>query len=241
MVDIHSHILPKTDDGAATMLEALDMLRAARRNGTKKIVCTPHFYNPRIGYVDKVRTKRIFDDLKEQAKELDIEILLGSEVFCSDLFIEEIGKKEFFTLNGTDRLLIEFDFFDNFDRVLFAIDAVKKAGYVPVVAHPERYAFLMNDEYFVQKLLSEEAILQINTTSLSGKHGEQVADFACLLLEKQYTCAVASDAHDLGFRPTDMKSAFIWVYSHFPKDYAEELFFDNPQAIISGEKIIKRW
>ena len=241
MVDIHSHVLPKTDDGAATFLESLEMLRFARLNGTKKLVCTPHFYNPRIGFVDKERTAKYFDKLKVESLNLDIELLLGSEVFCSDLFLRELEKREFFTLNGTEYLLIEFDFADDVDRVLFALDIITEAGYIPIIAHPERYRFLKRDEYYVQKLLSKGAFLQINTTSLAGLHGEDTARFACWLLEKRYASVVACDAHDTAFRTTDLKSAFMWVYGNFSKQYAQDLFFDNPEAIVSGQKIITRW
>ena len=243
MTDIHSHVLPKTDDGAATYMESLDMLRIARSKGTKRMVCTPHFYNPRIGHVDKDRVFDIFEGLKARAAGIDVEILLGSEVFCSDLFLRELPMKNFFTINGTDYLLVEFDFHDDIDRVLFAVDIITKAGYIPIIAHPERYSFLRRDEYYVEKFLSMGALFQVNTTSLAGMHGERAFDFAAWMLDNRYVAAVASDAHDTSFRSPDIRGAYMWLYGNtgFSKTYAEELFFDNPEAIISGQKIITRW
>ncbi len=241
MVDIHSHVLPKTDDGAATFFESLDMLRIARAKGTKKLVCTPHFYNPRTGFFDKERTLKTFAGLKARCAGIDIELMLGCEVFCSDLFLREIPQKNFFTINDTNYLLVEFEFNDDADRVAFAIDIITKAGYMPVIAHPERYTFLWRDEYYVQKYLSKGAILQLNTSSLAGFHGEHAFNFATRMLEEKYAAVVASDAHDTTYRSTDLRAAYMWVYGNFSKSYAEELFFDNPEAIISGQKIITRW
>lgn len=241
MVDIHSHVLPKTDDGSASYHESLDMLRIAVAKGTKKIVCTPHFYNPRTGFFDKEKTLQTFEGLKSRAFSLDIELLLGCEVFCSDLFLREIDKKNFFTVNGTDYLLVEFDFDDDVDRVLFALDVLTEAGYKPIIAHPERYSFLRRDEYYVEKFISKGAMFQLNTSSLAGFHGERAFNFADWMIRQRYASFVASDAHDTTYRSPELRSAYMWIYANYSKVYAEDLFFDNPQAVVSGQKIITRW
>lgn len=241
MVDIHSHVLPKIDDGSSSFYESLDMLRISGAKGTKKMICTPHFYNPRTGFFDKKRTVEVFEGLKSRSYNLGIELLLGCEVFCSDLFLREINKKNFFTLNGTDYLLVEFDFKDDIDRVLFAIDIITEAGYIPVVAHPERYSFLRRDEYYVEKFLSKGVLFQLNTSSLAGFHGERAFNFADWMLRQKFASFVASDTHDTAYRSPDLRSAYMWIYGNYSKDYAEELFFDNPEALVSGQKIITRW
>lgn len=241
MVDIHSHLLPHFDDGASTLFESLELLRLAAKKGTKKMVLTPHMFNPRIGYVDKAKVLTAFEQYKQQASEIGVELLLGSEVFCSGLFLKSLPDNDFFTINNTAYLLVEFDFFDDIDRVLFALETVTRAGYRPIVAHPERYHFLKANPSAIKQMISKGALLQINNTSLSRKNRDESYDFAMWLLRDEYASFVASDAHDMEHRTTDMQPSFMTVYSEVSKKYAENIFFNNPEAVISGKEINIRW
>lgn len=239
MVDIHSHLLPYVDDGASTLFESLDLLRLAEKNGTKKLVVTPHLYNPRIGYVDKKNIEKAFVKYKQQAAGINIELFLGSEVFCSNLFLKKMHEKNFLTINNTEYLLVEFDINDDIDRVLFALDLINNAGYRPIIAHPERYHFLRENPFSVKRIISKGGLLQINKTSLIEKNGLGSYKFAMWLLNNEYVSFVASDAHDMEHRKTDMQHSFMKIYSELSKKYAEKLFFNNPEAVISGKKIIQ--
>lgn len=44
MLDIHSHILPKIDDGSSSVEESLKLLRTSAEQGITEIAATPHFY-----------------------------------------------------------------------------------------------------------------------------------------------------------------------------------------------------
>lgn len=241
MVDIHSHVLPNIDDGASTLFESLDLLRLAAKKGTKKIVLTPHSFNPRIGYIDKNRIITAFQDYKHQAAEIDIELFLGSEVFCSDSFLKTFSEKNFLTINNTQYLLIEFYFNDDIERVLLALDLITKAGYIPIIAHPERYHFLMKNTSSLKQIISKGGLLQINSTSISSKAGLGSYEFAMWLLSEGYVSFVASDAHDMQHRTTNIQPSFMKIFSELSKRYAEDLFFNNPSAVISGQNINTRW
>ncbi len=241
MVDIHSHILPHVDDGASTFFESLELLRLAEKKGTKKIVLTPHLYNPRIGYVEKNKIETAFEKYKQQAAEINIELFLGSEVFCSHLFLKKIHENNFLTINNTEYILVEFDMSDDIDRVLFALDLIADAGYRPIIAHPERYRFLRQNPSQVKQIILKGGLLQINKASLLEKNGIDSYKFTMWLLSNEYVSFVASDAHDMQYRTTDMQYSFMKIYSEFSKKYAENLFFNNPDAAILGEKINTRW
>ncbi len=242
MVDIHSHILPGIDDGARVIEESLDMLRIASENQTDKLVLTPHMFNPRIGLVEYEKVKSSFDSLKLLAADegIKIQLYLGCEIFCSDWFFEEIGKKEFFTLNNTDYLLLEFDFNEDAKAICNAADAVIKAGYRPIIAHPERYKYFRRDALCAQRLMNKGCIFQLNKSSLLGVHGSSAKEFSMWMLENRIASVVASDAHDTEFRAPDLEESFMWIYRFFSKTYAEDLFFNNPQAILDGKDVIVR-
>lgn len=241
MVDIHSHLLPSLDDGPSTLFESLELLRLASKNGTKKIALTPHLYNPRIGYLDVGKIRSAFENFKKQAEEIDIELFLGSEVFCSQLFLRTIHEKNFLTINNSEYLLVEFYFDDDVGRVLFALDVIADAGYRPIVAHPERYFFLKENPSAVHQIVANGALLQVNQTSLLEKNGLETYEFAMWLLANKFVSFVASDAHEMQYRTTNLQHAFTKVYSELSKEYAENLFYNNPEAIISGKKINTRW
>jgi tyrosine-protein phosphatase YwqE len=93
----------------------------------------------------------------------------------------------------------------------------------------------------VKQILSKGALLQINKTSLFPKNGFEIYDFTMWLLSKGYASFVASDAHDMQYRTTDMQRSFMKIFSEVSKKYAEDLFFNNPNAVILGEKINTRW
>ena len=237
MIDIHTHILPGIDDGAQTLEEAVDMLKRSSDSGTDKLILTPHFYNPRIGYVDKNDVYDVFTSLKEAASHINIELFLGSENFCSDLFLDEIDKKQFYTINDTEYLLIEFPFNGNMNDMYDAVDKIISCGYRPIIAHPERYPFFRHSEMGIDRLLNKGCLFQINKTSLLNLHGRSAGEFALWMLDNQLASFVATDTHDTVYRTSDLDETFMWLYRSFSKAYAEDLLFNNPERLLSGKDI----
>ena len=94
---------------------------------------------------------------------------------------------------------------------------------------------------FVKDIVAKGGLLQINKTSLSEKNGLDCYDFAMWMLHNEYVTFVASDAHDIEYRTTNMQYSFMKIYNELSKKYAENLFFNNPDAAISGKKINTRW
>lgn len=241
MVDIHTHVLPYVDDGASTLYESLDMLRLAEKTGTKKLVMTPHFYNPRIGHMNKEKIVNAFNEYCKKAAECKVELFLGSEVFCSNLFLSEIQKKNFLTVNQTEYIMIEFGFDFGTEYMLSALDTITNAGYRPIIAHPERYIELKQEPYVAEQLIRKGGLLQVNTTSIMMPKSTEMNRFTMWLLDNRLVSFVSSDAHDIIYRSTNMQKAFTKVYGEISKEYAEKLFFENPEAVVSGNNLISIW
>lgn len=49
---------------------------------------------------------------------------------------------------------------------------MKEFGFVPVIAHPERYVWLSHEE--LTEFCKQGALLQINYPSLCGRYGEEI-------------------------------------------------------------------
>lgn len=148
MIDIHSHILPLVDDGSTSVDMSLEMLDEAYRDGTKEIVLTPHlayaygFENPNY------KIKELFGQFKDIVEDVGIPIkmYLGCEFLYRSHESFERHFEDITTLNDTKYLLMEFYFDVEEEVILEAVQDVLDKGYIPVVAHPERFEAIQKNK-----------------------------------------------------------------------------------------------
>ena len=240
MNDIHCHILYGLDDGSVSIEESVEMARLARSGGTKKIIATPHsnvtgsYRNMWCPEFENM-LKRLNGRLAEQGA--DIEIFPGQEIFCGESFIDFLLDGKLITLNGSKYPLVEFDFYEHSDSVYMKLRRIVSEGYVPVVAHPERYAFFCEDETAALKIKSMGCLLQVNKGSITGSFGRTAAKAADFLLRNSFADFVASDAHSPYMRTPFLGDAFEYVAENYSYDYAHLLFTDNPLSVIENREI----
>ncbi len=240
-VDLHTHILPSVDDGADSIQEALEMLDMAYNNGTTHIVLTPHYLTGDSRSTGKSKSKLIssFEKFKDTAAEEypKLNLYFGAELFSVNNIDEVISDDQVIPINGGKYVLLEFGFRDTLPRALSVAEKLLSAGYIPLIAHPERYSFIQNNPRDIIPFLEKGALLQVNVSSIAGMSGRLAQDVALSFLENGLATAVASDAHDVAHRAPDLSEAYSFVFSEFSRRYAEELFFENPLAIINGKII----
>ena len=240
-VDLHTHILPAVDDGAEDVSEAIQMLQIAAANGTTDIVLTPHYLarGMRSTQMSKADLERMFGLFKEVAAQNfpKLNLYMGAEVFGVNNIEEVIADGQLITLNNTEYCLVEFGFHDHLQRALGVLDARARDGYKPIVAHPERYEFIQDQPRDVFRMLDKGALLQVNHTSLEGLSGIEAQDVAMLLIENNLAMCISSDAHSTFQRTPDLSEAYEFISSTFSPEYAEDLFFNNPKAILKGKRV----
>ena len=129
-------------------------------------------------------------------------------------------------------LLVEFNFEESPLYVFKVLQNIQKAGIVPVLAHPERYAFVQQEPYIVHDLIRAGIIIQINRGSILGKFGSQPKAAADYLLKHSMVHIVASDGHRSYSRAPILYDAYAEVEKHYGKEYADMLFKKNPQNIL---------
>lgn len=242
MYDIHSHILFGVDDGAQSLEESVQMAELAASNGTKGIVATPHANVP--GSFDNFWGIELLEKVKElrtvlKENYIDIQIFCGQEIFCTSRAIEYLKDRQVITLNNSKYPLVEFDFYEYSDSVYSKLKQIISEGYIPVVAHPERYAFVAEDEMAAIKLKSLGCVLQVNKGSLTGNFGESAFYTAQRLIEERLADVIASDAHSPYMRSTNMIHTHELVSEEYSPDYADVLFEINPKRILQNRDIIK--
>ena len=186
MIDIHSHILPGVDDGAMNIEESLEMAAMAAESGVDYIVATPHCNIP--GVYDNYwgpSMKESLVKLRRAVNECDIpiRIVAGMEIFVTPELPDLFRKKKLLTLNGTRYFLTEFDFSEDMQECDKVLKECKSLGFIPVIAHPERYYFIQEYPEYVFEWLKQGYGIQVNKGSILGRFGRAARRTADTLLE----------------------------------------------------------
>lgn len=240
-VDLHTHILPGVDDGAENLAEALEMLNIAVSNGTTHLVLTPHYLtrDMRSYGLKKEELFSRFETFREAAavKYPKLNLYLGAEMFGVSNIEDVIEDGSMIPINGTKYVLTEFGFNDYLLRTLEVTEALTASGYIPIIAHPERYSFIQSNPRDIIKFFEKGAIIQINATSLTNHRGSLMQDVALSFLENDLAAIISSDCHSTFQRIPDLSEAYAFVSSNFSSAYAEDLFYNNPLAVINGKRL----
>lgn len=234
MIDIHTHILPMIDDGARSVNQALDMLIMAYEDGSDAIVLTPHFASV-YGFENPGRkTRSYFRDLKRivEDERIPIRIYLGMEYLYTSRKSFEACKEDLVCLNDSKTLLCEFFFNCSKEVILEAVDVIQEYGYIPMIAHPERYECMQSDLSLAQTIKAKGAYLQLNVGSLFGYYGRSAKRCAFDLLDERLIDVVGSDAHDDRYRTPLLKDGFDLIANEYSLHRAEKLFYENAYSIL---------
>lgn len=224
-VDYHCHILPGVDDGVRKMSDSLAILEEYSKMGVKQVYLTPHVMEDVPNSPAALRTR--FEELKAALVEKGIEapeLRLASEHMLDGLFENRLRSGDVLPL-GSAHLLVETSYYNppfNMDDLLFAVNA---KGYVPVLAHPERYMYMEIKDY--EKLKSDGVWFQLNLSSLLGFYGHVAKNKAERLLKEGWYNLVGTDLHRRttldGYKEAVLRKRFV------PR--LEELFERTAQGL----------
>ena len=229
MLDLHSHVLPQFDDGAASVEESISLFESLKEQGCTHVLLTPHFYAQTTDIEDfSASFAEKFAVLQEAVKDKDLPVLLpGCEVFyfsgissCADL--------DALTLNGSKHLLLELPH----KITPFVLDSIVdlrlNRGYMPIIAHIERY---IKSEYYgnLLKFIDDGfALSQINASSFT----KVFATRTCIsLIKNNLVNFVASDAHNQKNRAVCFDAAFKKIDKKFGENYSSA-FINNSIALL---------
>lgn len=241
MTDIHCHILPQTDDGAQSMADAVEMARAASVSGVTAIAATPHLLgdvdSTRLIPVIRRRTSRLREVLAHE--KIPIRIFDGAELLCCDKTPFLAEERLLPTLGMGRFVLCEFYFDESLRRIARLLESISRAGYKPVIAHPERYDAFKRDPGAAGYFFGAGAALQLNRGSILGRFGDDVRATAHYMLSHGLCHAVASDAHSPRRRTTYMADVYDDIASHYGSRVANALLCENPSRILSGKPLLR--
>ena len=189
--DRHSHILYGVDDGAATLEDALAVLAYEEEIGIREVWCTPHVMEDVPNTTEALKQR--FAEL-QAAYQGPIELHLAAEYMLDTLFEERFNAGDLLTMED-DTLLVETSTWNPPADMTGTLRKIQKAGYRPLLAHPERYRYMTDAGY--ERLHKMGIHFQLNLGSLVGYYGETAMRKAHELLEKGWYSEIGSDCHRL--------------------------------------------
>ena len=172
MIDIHCHFIPKIDDGSKSASTTIDMVKKAKELGYTAIFATPHYIE--ASHETKRRNILIsIDILNKMLKDRNIDVKLynGNEIYYSSNILELIENDKVCTLADTRYFLMELPFTGKVLGLELLISKIVNMGYIPIIAHPERYEFVHKDYEKLYDILMAGALLQVNVSSILGDYG----------------------------------------------------------------------
>lgn len=229
LIDIHCHILPKVDDGAESVEEAIAILKEARRQGVTHMIVTPHY---RQGMFEPTMKRVLFSyhGLREIAKSLDIRLGLGCEYYRNENMVADLENRRRPTMLGSRYVLTEFSTNDSFATIRNCIYELTTNGFIPIIAHVERY-FCCQKLEKVLELRDLGAWIQVNAESVLGVDGRVQKKFCHQLMKEDAIDFIASDTHNTSSRCMQMKKCAGYVAKKMGKDYKRKIFVENPKKI----------
>lgn len=231
-VDLHSHVLYGLDDGAPDEPTALALLDGLAQLGVTDQCLTPHQkasqYLPAWDRIEATYAK-----VSEIRLPHHPTLRLGAENMWDDVFYQRIVENTVPHYRDTAAFLVEIPPPLMPPGMLDQLFKWRMAGKVPVLAHPERYHALWDNDELAAQLRNHCAFL-IDLGALGGFHGRREMKAARHLMEKGLATAVATDAHHIG----DLQQAaegMRWIEKKFGHATLVRLFDHAPRAILAGE------
>ena len=177
-VDQHSHILYGLDDGVKMQEDSLAILGWLEEQGVSEVWFTPHIMED----VDEL--KAVYTG--------GLTLNLAAEYMIDTVFEDRLDRRDLLE-HGPETVLVETSAIAPPMNLWAVLDRILKAGYRPLIAHPERYRYMDQGDY--RELHNLGCFLQLNLPSIVGFYGEEVRQRAVYLLDKGWYRMVGSDCH----------------------------------------------
>lgn len=230
MTDVHSHILFGVDDGSSSIEESITLLKRLKEVGFNNVILTPHYIEGSDYCSSRSNNLEKYNELKKiiKDKKIGINIYLGNEIFIDDDIIEYIKEGKISSLNDNKYLLIELPFHNKIVNLEDTLYELSYAGFVPILAHPERYDFFQKDYKIVDSLRENGVLFQANYASILGYYDNKSKKLLKYMLKKGYIDFLGTDIH------RTKKMFVIDNFDKIEKKIVKIIGTDNYKKIISN-------
>jgi protein-tyrosine phosphatase len=237
-IDLHNHFLPGADDGVTKIEQTLSGLNMAVKEKVSRLCFTPHIWEGRFPNSPQ-KLIEIFNTVREAAKDLPIELHLGSEIFYSHSLAEDYKKGLYIPIGAKGRyLLVELSTSIMPSGASDGLYKLMLQGAEPILAHPERYLYVQKNPACLFEFAQSQIPMQVTTQSITGALGGTVQKTAIKLLDLGLISFVASDAHHPEKRPLLFREAVRVLNKRYGHTAARLLTIENPKRILEGRHLL---
>ncbi len=234
IIDVHAHILPGVDDGSRSMEESFRMLERAAAQGLTAVIATPHYSRRRKPEEYMELAAKLQQHIREKIP--DMKIYLGQETYYHEELDESLRSGKALSMNGSRYVLAEFDPGAPYQTLFRGLRKLILAGYVPVLAHMDRYLCL-RQEINLDDLAGSGCIFQMNYESLEGKWLQKDVRWCRRQVGQGRIQLLGTDMHRMDYRPPQIDGAWKWLESHVSETMLRAMTYDNPMRLIQDKKI----
>lgn len=237
MIDLHCHILPGLDDGAADVALALEMAREMVADGIMVVACTPHIlpglYHNTGPIIRRavVELQKVFDD-----EGIPLALLPGADNHLCPDCVEKLATGELLCLADSRYVLIEPPHHVAPQRLEIVFFDLLAEGYVPVLTHPERLHWIEARYAAMQKMAKAGVWMQVTSGSLAGTFGSTAQYWAERMLDDGLVHILATDAHDVRRRRPDLGRGRELAARRVGETEAEHLVWTRPWAVLNDKQ-----
>jgi protein-tyrosine phosphatase len=236
MIDLHSHILPGIDDGAADLGVALEMAGAWAADGVSVVACTPHIL-PGLYHNTGPQIRRAIQELQNALDQegIPLRLVTGADNHVVPDFVAGLQSGRLLSLCDSRYVLVEPPHHTAPPHLEDLFFGLLVAGYVPILTHPERLTWVPSRYESIQRLVQAGVWMQITSGSLTGAFGRAAQYWAERMLEEGCVHILATDAHDCERRPPKLSRGRDSAAKRVGSQEAERLVLTRPRGILSNE------
>lgn len=235
MIDLHCHILPGVDDGAADLSVSLAMAEVFVAEGVTVVACTPHIFP---GLYDN-RGPQIRAAVANLQSELDrrgfaLRLVSGADIHVAPGLVDGLRSGELLTLGDSRYVLLELPHHVAPPRLENIFLDLLAADYVPILTHPERLTWLPAQYDLVSRLVSAGVWMQVTASALAGNFGLQPRELAERMLDEGLVHILASDAHNADRRRPDLRRGYELAAARIGEQHAQDMVYTRPRGVLEN-------
>lgn len=238
MIDLHSHIIPKIDDGSGSIEETFNILKEAVNSGFTDIISTSHYIENHYE-ADVAERKAWINALQMNLNEKKIPIKLynGTEAYVSLELDNLIKSNKIATLNNSRYILFELPMNSELKYLNEVICKLLDLKLVPIIAHPERYIYVQQDPNILIELINKGVMFQSNYGSIVGIYGKKAKLTVEKLLKANMIHFLGTDTHKQNTIYPIINEILLKLEKIVGEEKLKQLTETNPRLVIENKRI----